>query len=94
MWAALVIRNTLDIRLYYYILQLFDEQKEISGSYAQSVVLKVPFSALPVLGKATPIGECGKPHRFCWTYLIHTLIDGDTFMLIKFMNSFVLFFFE
>ena len=62
MWAALVIRNTLDIRLYYYILQLFDEQKEISGSYAQSVVLKVPFNALPVPVKATPIeeGETGQ----------------------------------
>ena len=62
MWAALVIRNTLDVRLYYYILQLFDEQKEISGSYAQSVVLKVPFNALPVPVKAAGIeeGEVGQ----------------------------------
>jgi len=41
--------------LYNYILQLFDEQKELIELWAQSVVLKVPFNALPVLVKATPI---------------------------------------
>jgi len=54
-WVALVTRNSLDVRLYNYILQLFDEQKELIELWAQSVVLKVPFNALPVPVKATQI---------------------------------------
>ena len=33
-WEALAERNALDIRLYDYILQLFEEQKEVIESYA------------------------------------------------------------
>ena len=33
-WKALAEKNALDIRLYDYILQLFEEQKEVIESYA------------------------------------------------------------
>ena len=37
-WAIIAKKNALDVRLYEYVLQLFDEQKEIIESYTMATV--------------------------------------------------------
>eukprot|EP00571_Detonula_confervacea_P013578 CAMPEP_0172311684 /NCGR_PEP_ID=MMETSP1058-20130122/15525_1 /TAXON_ID=83371 /ORGANISM="Detonula confervacea, Strain CCMP 353" /LENGTH=69 /DNA_ID=CAMNT_0013024949 /DNA_START=63 /DNA_END=272 /DNA_ORIENTATION=+ len=36
-WKLLAEKNSLDIQLYEYVLELFDQQKEVIESYASSV---------------------------------------------------------
>ena len=38
-WQLLAEKNSFDIELYEYILELFEEQREIIDSYASSIVV-------------------------------------------------------